>query len=218
MLVDASTFALNIVAEYRKQWAWRVGAVAWSMIALCGLTLFTLITAVGNLSSNTARMGEGRIHPSAFLIFNPLGLLVDAISIAYLFCGGNEACSSILSGACPGPTSPVPEAVAAKAAEDALAVAAAPSQKSMDLNVKSAAAHVLLDLLRTLIQFGSLIGMKQSGDQSVEGAIDNIGSLIMCAFAVAALWLLGDELVKEVREGWAASRAEQLTKGGDTLS
>lgn len=210
MLVDASTYALNIVAEYRKQqWAWRVGAVVWSMVALAGLTLFALCTAIGSLSSDAA-IEEERINPTAFAFFLPIGLLVDAVSIAYLFCGENEACTGVLSGACLGLASPAPEAAAKKSAD---APAAVPPRQAMDLNVKSAAAHVLLDLLRTLIQVISAIGMMVSGDQSVEGTIDDIGALVMCGFAVAALWLLGDELVREVREGWGTSKPEQPATG-----
>ena len=50
-LIDASTYAINILAEYHSRRVWRTGAVCWSITALTGVAIWVAVDASRRLGA-----------------------------------------------------------------------------------------------------------------------------------------------------------------------
>ena len=203
MLVDCSTYLLNIAAEYkqRENRMWRTTAVCWSILALLGVGIYSTVDATRRLrDANSTWHINKNVDPNYLLGFTLGNLLVDVVVIVDILLRNRGGCARLLGLA----DGPVEDEISSITLLEP-SVVLQPSHHKEDshqasetgqvgqkqdgtgLNLNSAIAHILMDLVRTCTSIVATIVLYNDPEQKREG-VDAVGALIFSgvAFIVVA--------------------------------
>ena len=241
MSIDASTYAINILAESFSRRVWRTGAVCWSITALTGVAIWVAVDASRRLGAPPAE-ADVDVDQNVLLGFSCANLGIDIVMIGLFVyrnrlelgasaANGSGSGSGSGSGGGSGTSSSSSGGGSGEVADqDQPQVSVQASRGpfgSISLNVLSAFCHVATDTLRTatsIICWAILFTneSKQSGDVDAYGAI--VVSVITFLVVAFLSFELHHELKEEKREAAALSpagepaRAAQAEAPSDELS